>query len=277
MNTTEQAHRRPRRRATRLLGTTVMVAGLALIAWSFVVWRWNDPITSLYTHWQQSSLESQLAALTRQEAARSIPAALSEADTAELVARRAARFRRRATVGGAIGRISIPRLGLDMVLVNGTDTATLKKGPGRDLRTFMPGQGNLVYIAGHRTTYGAPFARIDDLRPGDRVTLEMPYATLQYAVTTHRIVDDQDLSVLRARGREVLALQACHPRFFASRRYIVWARPVTGSEAARPSRAAVDREGRGRGRRHCHHAVRVASPISRQASRGADRRPNARH
>jgi sortase A len=220
----------------------VMVAGLTLIAWSFVVWRWNDPITSLYTNRQQSRLESQLAALTRQEAARSIPVALSEADRAELVARRAARFGRRAPVGGAIGRISIPRLGVDMVLVNGTDSATLKKGPGRDLRTFMPGQGNLVYIAGHRTTYGAPFARIEDLRPGDRVTLEMPYATLQYAVTTHRIVDDQDLSVLRAHGREVLALQACHPRFFANRRYIVWARPVTRSEAARPSRPSLRRE-----------------------------------
>ena len=71
----------------------------------------------------------------------------------------------------------MPRLGLNMVFVNGTDTATLKKGPGRDPRTYMPGEGELIYIAGHRTTYLAPFARIDTLRPGDRVTLRVPYGT----------------------------------------------------------------------------------------------------
>lgn len=84
----------------------------------------------------------------------------------------------------------------------------------------------LMRIAGHRTTYGAPFAHIDRLRPGDRMTLEMPYATLEYAVVRQRIVDDEDRSVLRSAGREEVALQACHPRFQATQRYIVWARPV---------------------------------------------------
>ncbi len=84
-----------------------------------------------------------------------------------------------------------------------------------------------MYIAGHRTTYGAPFAKIDEMRPGDRFTLEMPYGTFTYAVTGHSIVDDQDLSVLESKGREQVALQACHPRFFATQRYIVWAKPVS--------------------------------------------------
>jgi sortase A len=113
-----------------------------------------------------------------------------------------------------------------MVVVNGTDAGTLKKGPGRDPRTFMPGQGQLVYIAGHRTTYSAPFGDIDDLRRGDRVTVRVPYATFVYDVTGHVVVPADDLGRLRSQGREVLALQACHPRFFASHRYIVYARPV---------------------------------------------------
>ena len=127
-----------------------------------------------------------------------------------------------------------------MVMVNGTDSATLKRGPGRDGRTFMPGEGQLVYIAGHRTTYLAPFSAIDTMRPGDRITLKMPYATFEYAVTGHTIVDASDLSVLKSHGRELIALQACHPRFFASQRYIVWAKPVrvtpTGGRPYRPVR-----------------------------------------
>jgi sortase A len=118
-------------------------------------------------------------------------------------------------------------MGVDMILVNGTDHDSLTKGPGRDLRTFMPGQGELVYVAGHRTTYLAPFSHIDSLRPGDRVTIEVPYATLVYAVTGHRIVNAGDLSVLKSPGHELLELQACHPRFFASQRYIAYARLVS--------------------------------------------------
>jgi sortase A len=113
-----------------------------------------------------------------------------------------------------------------MLLVNGTDEASLKKGPGRYLGDFMPGQGQLVYIAGHRTTYLAPFSHIDALRPGDEVTIEMPYATFVYRVTGHRIVVSTDLAVLKSPGHELLELQACHPRFFATHRYIAYALPV---------------------------------------------------
>ena len=96
-----------------------------------------------------------------------------------------------------------------MIFVNGTDHESLKKGPGRDLRTFMPGQGQLVYIAGHRTTYLAPFSHIDSLRAGDRVTLEVPYATFVYRIVRHRIVPSDDLSVLKSHRHEVVILQAC--------------------------------------------------------------------
>src|SRR5262249_32655276 len=143
-----------------------------------------------------------------------------------LVAAAAARERRHARVGQAIGRIKGPRMGLDMVVGNGTDEATLKKGPGRYLGSAPPGPGRPVYIAGHRTTYPAPFSKIDQLHKGDRVTIEMPYATFVYRVSGFRIVPANDLSVLRSPGHELLELQACHPRFFATHRFIAFALPV---------------------------------------------------
>jgi len=122
-----------------------------------------------------------------------------------------------------------------MILVNGTDHDSLTKGPGRDLRTYMPGENELVYVAGHRTTYLAPFAHIERLRRGDPVTLEMPYATFRYRITRHIVVASDDLAVLRSHHRESLALQACHPRFFASHRYIAYARLVRVEPRAGPA------------------------------------------
>jgi LPXTG-site transpeptidase (sortase) family protein len=90
----------------------------------------------------------------------------------------------------------------------------------------MPGENRLVYIAGHRTTYLAPFSHIDELRRGDKVSINVPYGTFVYSVTGHRIVPADDLSVLRSPYHERLELQACHPRFFASHRYIAYARLV---------------------------------------------------
>lgn len=81
-------------------------------------------------------------------------------------------------------------------------------------------------MAGHRTTYSAPFARINLLRRGDPITIRMPYGRFRYVVTGHRIVGATDMTVLRSSDREQLILQSCHPRFFATHRYLVYARPA---------------------------------------------------
>jgi sortase A len=214
-----------RRRALRITGTVLAGAGALMLIWVVIVWRWQDPFTALYTHWKQN----QLAASYKRRFAAYAPSPRLRAETSlaaqmRVVAEEARRYRHESKRGQAIGRIIVHRLGLNMVLVNGTDDATLKKGPGRDLRTYMPGEGQLIYIAGHRTTYLAPFAHIDALRPGDLVTLEVPYGTFRYRVFRHRIVPSDDLAVLRSHGREVVALQACHPRFFATNRYIAYGR-----------------------------------------------------
>ena len=210
------------RRALRITGTLLILAGALTLAWTLLVWQWQDPFTALDTKWKQHQLASQYQ--KRVEGFSAPIATTSLADERRSIAREATRYRASSTRGEAIGRIRIPRMGVNMVLVNGTDHETLKKGPGRDGRTFMPGENRLIYIAGHRTTYLAPFSHIDRLKSGDRVTIEVPYGTFIYVVTRHRIVKATDLSVLRSPKHEVVELQACHPRFFATHRYIAYAR-----------------------------------------------------
>lgn len=210
------------RRFARISGIALAVAGALTLAWVVVVWRWQDPVTGLYTRWQQHKLAQQLQHEFATQPRVHFVGKESLAAEARSIEQAAARFRRTASVGQAIGRIIIPSLGLNMVLVNGTDEASLQKGPGRDLRTFMPGQDRLVYIAGHRTTFLAPFSHIDAIQPGDRIELEMPYGSFVYRAFRHVIVRADDLAVLRSPRHELLALQACHPRFFATHRYIVY-------------------------------------------------------
>jgi sortase A len=222
------------RRAVRIAGTLMIVLGVGTVAWVLVVWQWQDPFTALYTKYEQHKLASRFAhRFADYRPPASIRPVTTGPDGSVSVDAQRARVRAEATAyrrtldeGDPVGRLIAPRLGLRSIVVNGTSHDDLTKGPGRDLRTYMPGQDELIYIAGHRTTYLAPFAHIDSLRPGDRITFELPYAAFVYEVTGHRIVDANDLSVLRTHHREQLILQACHPRFFATHRYLAYARLV---------------------------------------------------
>ena len=209
------------RRLFRTLGTLLIVLGLGTLVWGFAVWRWEDPFTSLYTAYEQRGLSS---GLDERFASYTPPVEQTETlDPADLAVE-ARRYRSETETGEGIGRIDVPRLGVRMVLVYGTDAETLKRGPGVDARTFFPGQNRLVYVAGHRTTYSAPFSDIQSLRNGDLIHVEMPYGTFTYTVTGSRIVAGDNLSVLTSKGFEQIALQACHPRFFASHRWITYGR-----------------------------------------------------
>lgn len=216
-----------------------MGAGVLVLIWAVIVWQWQDPFTALYTHFEQQHM----ASVYKKHAAAfqaKLPAPTrhvrSLASEEKQIAKEAATFRRSLSTGDPVGRLKIGRIGLNMIVVQGTDEASLKKGPGHYTGTALPGQGRLIYVAGHRTTYLAPFSHINDIRNGDYMTLEMPYGSFTYRAFRHYVVPATDLAVLVNHGREILRLQACHPRFFATHRYIVDARLVaftpTGAQKA---------------------------------------------
>lgn len=217
------------RQAFRITGALLLGAGVLGLAWALVVWRWEDPITALYTTYQQHRLAASYNQTFDSYRAPALPPVHRTVDLRaeeQAIAREATRYRRTLHAGQAVGRLKVPRLGLSIILVTGTDESSLEKGPGWYTGTKLPGEGQLIYIAGHRTTYLAPFANIDAMRFGDAVVLQLPYATFLYRVTSHVIVPANDVARLKSRGYEQVALQACHPRFFATNRYIVYARPV---------------------------------------------------
>ena len=129
-----------------------------------------------------------------------------------------------------MGRIELPTLDRDYAVAEGTETGTLRKGPGHYPETPLPGQGGTVAIAGHRTTYGAPFRTIDQLDKGDFIVLDMPYAVLTYEVEKTQIVKPTALEVIRRVSYDRLVLSACHPLYSAAKRIIVFARLV-GAQA----------------------------------------------
>ena len=221
------------RRAARITGTAMIVAGVLAVAWVIVVWQWQDPFTAIYTKYEQHKLASSFSkrfAEYRPPVTLRPPTTKRDsttiADEERWVKAAATAYRKDLREGDPVGRLIVPHLGLKIIVVNGTGHDDLVRGPGRDLRTYMPGQDELVYVAGHRTTYLAPFAHIDSLRRGDRVTFVLPYATFEYEVTGHRVVPADDLAALQSHHREQLVLQACHPRFFATHRYLAYARLV---------------------------------------------------
>jgi sortase A len=222
------------RRTARITGTLMIVAGVAAVAWVVVVWQWQDPFTALYTKYQQHKLAQtfshRFADYRPPPSVRPVTTqpdgTVSVAAEQKNIAKAATAYRRTLRQGDPVGRLIVPRFGLKAIVVNGTSHDDLTRGPGRELSTYMPGQNELIYVAGHRTTYLAPFAHIDSLRPGDRITFVVPYGTFEYEVTGHRIVPANDLSVLRSHHKEQLILQACHPRFFATHRYLAYAKLV---------------------------------------------------
>jgi sortase A len=126
--------------------------------------------------------------------------------------------------GSSVTRIEIPRIGLDAVVVELSgldDLENLKKGPGHVPGTAYPGQEGNVVISGHRTTYGAPFNRVDELQPGDLVLLHTASAVFTYSVERSMVVQPTDLSVLDQSGQARLTLTSCHPEFRATQRIVV--------------------------------------------------------
>jgi len=186
------------RRLLSLLSALMLLAGIVLFSWPFV--------TNLYTDWKQAGLDEDLGSL----------------------ATRRAYITRTIAPGEALTRITIPALDVDTVVVEGTSLSALQAGAGHYAYTALPCERGNAAIAGHRTTYGKPFAEIDDLQAGDEITLETPVGRCTYEVrgAPFRTSPD-DFGVLQQGSGSKLTLTTCDPPGSVDHRLIVQAELVS--------------------------------------------------
>jgi sortase A len=216
---------RGRQRIMRRLADVLLIAGGLVLAYPF----WSAG----YAQVQQARLND---AYLRQSAsfghAAAVDTRLHPAHKAEVVRRLAVRYERQLQPGDPVGRLKIPAIGLNRLVQQGIaghgldpsgDTALLRAGPVHYAMTPLPGVGQPFAVAGHRTTYGAPFNGLDKLRRGDAIYVETPYARFRYSVAKTTVVQPADVGVLADRGYD-LVLTTCTPLYSASHRLIIWGR-----------------------------------------------------
>jgi sortase A len=140
--------------------------------------------------------------------------------------------------GDVIGRIVIPNIDVDNWVVAGATMDQLERGPGLFANTALPGQLGNSAIAGHRTSYGAPFSRIDQLDPGDDITVVTPRGSYTYAVTDTKIVPATAVEVLDTvdPDKATLTLVSCHPKWTSRDRIVIFA-DLVSSDGAEPMEA----------------------------------------
>lgn len=184
--------------------SVLMVSGVLLIADAAATVLWQEPVSAFLASRQQAELKD----------------ALADPPVRERV------ISKRPLPGDAIGEIDFPTLDQSFFVVEGTDPDDLRRGPGHYSDTPLPGQRGTVAIAGHRTTYGAPFRNIDQLDRGDAIVLQMPYGRFHYRVQKTEIVEPTQTEVTDPVGYNRLVLTACHPLYSAAQRIVVFARQV---------------------------------------------------
>lgn len=222
------ARPRPRMTRTRLLrdiSSVLILSGLLLVLDAGVTLLWQEPVTAMIGAIERSGVDKRYLSYERTPLSQLDQHALSGLTaSSNRIAYLARLERRRSPTGAAVGKIQIAKIGASFDVIQGTDTTSLQKGPGHYPETAFPGLEQTVAIAGHRTTYLAPFRHIDALKPNDRIVLTMPYARFTYVVQKTQIVLPSALWVTRNVGYERLVLSACHPLYSASHRIIVFAR-----------------------------------------------------
>ena len=181
------------RRAVSATSVGLLVVAVALLGYPFY--------TNLYESRVQTNLRHQLTSPELRQAYES----------------------RALRTGDSLTRIKIPKIGVDVVVVEGTSASALRAGAGHYPGTPLPCENGNVAIAGHRTTYGRPFANIDRLATGDLITLETPVRSCTYEVSRDPFVvlaDDRSV-VTDTPGRANLTLTSCHPKGSASHRIVI--------------------------------------------------------
>ncbi len=215
------------RRFLRGLSSVLIFAGALLLLDAGLTVTWQEPVSALYNRFQQDRLDGQVAELWGKPTATETKALESLPPGKARLAFRARALRRKAKAGQGIGRITARRIGLDKIFVEGTDTKSLRDGPGHFPGNPLPGAPGTVAIAGHRTTYGAPFRKVDKFRKGDEIVVTMPYGRFVYRVERQQIVASDATEVVRRVSYDRLVLTACHPLYSAEQRIVIFARLVS--------------------------------------------------
>jgi len=180
------------RRALSGLSALLLLGGLALVGYPLVSNLWQGRL--------QDRLGRQLASPQLQQAYRD----------------------RKVGTGDSLTRLKIPDLGVDVVVVEGTTPSALRAGAGHYTTTALPCDVGNVAIAGHRTTFGKPFANLDRLKPGATIQLETPVGGCVYQVEKDPfVVEPSDISVLDATSNRTLTLTTCHPKGSAAQRLVI--------------------------------------------------------
>jgi sortase A len=213
------------RRLIRDISSVLILSGLFLVLDAGVTLVWQEPVTAAIALMVRGQVDTQYLSYRTAPLSvidRSALAGLRSRN--ERLAYLARREERELKTGDAVGHIDIAKIGVGYTIVQGTDELSLEKGPGHYPGTALPGMGQTVAIAGHRTTYLAPFKLINELVPGNRIVITMPYGRFTYVVQYHRIVLPTALWVTHNVGYDRLVLSACNPLYSAAQRIIVFAR-----------------------------------------------------
>ena len=211
-------------RPLTILSTALITAGIVVLLDVALTLVWQEPVSAAYASLQQGRASDELADLESEFDPGDVGFLTADASEAAKARVLAERFQAQIENGQPIGRIKVDSVGIDFVLMNGTDTATLQKGPGRYPQTPLPGMGETTGIAGHRTTYLAPFRKINEIEKGDEIRVELPYAAFTYRVEKHEIVKPSDVQIVDPVGYDRVVLTACHPLYSAAQRWAVFAK-----------------------------------------------------
>lgn len=225
----------------RIFGTGLIATGTGLLLFVLITIFWGDPFTRLSENAAQQDLQKQYATYVA-----STPGEY-KADPSldpELTRATAARWRKRLPLGAAVGEISIPSIHVKKTFLHGARDEDLDDGPGLYKEVGFPGSGAPIAIAGHRTTHGAPFLHVDEIKVGQKIVLTVPYGRFTYTVTRKQIISPNDWSIIQPGAEEPtsalrsqvpktgrcidtcehLVLTACHPKYSAAKRYAVYAK-----------------------------------------------------
>jgi len=219
------------RRVIGAIGRTFITVGVLILL--FVAYQlWG---TGIYTAREQDQLEQQFNAALRSEG-RAAPTSTTSPTTAPGTTGPTTTTTTEPAPppppeGDAVARIRILKIGVDAIVVNGVSRDDLRRGPGHYPNTPLPGQEGNSAIAGHRTTYGAPFGNLDQLAPDDLIEVRTLQGNFRFRVTEQRIVAPSDVSVLDPTPKSpdnpsgglaaTLTLTTCNPKYSASQRLVI--------------------------------------------------------